>query len=69
MNKKSMASKKRHLSGPEGIVSAVIAQATFDALHGEKPDKVDALRYLRSTTYQAHLHALGVPSTWLPEPD
>ena len=68
MNKKSMAQLKRNLSGPEGLISAVIAQATFDALHGSKPDKVDALRYLRGNTYKAHLQALGVPETWLPDP-
>ena len=69
MNKKSLASKKRYLSGPKGIYSAVVAQATQDALYGEPEDKRSALRYLRSDYYRTHLQVLGVPDTWLPEPD
>lgn len=69
MNKNSLSRKRQKLSGPEGLYSAVIAQATQDALFGAKPDKVDALRYLRSDWYRSHLNALGKPPDWLPAPE
>ena len=69
MNKQQFARRTQKLSGPEGIVAAVVAQATRDALYGEEHDKRDALRYLRSDTYRSHLTALGLPDTWIPSPE
>ena len=61
--------KLKGLNGETGLITSVIAQATVDALRGEKVHKVDALRYLRSETYKSHLRMIDKPADWLPDPD
>ena len=57
------------LKGATGLVASVIAQAKKDALRGTPALKADALRYLRSSEYKAHLAMLSKPSDWLPADD
>ena len=61
--------KPKGLTGPSGLVTSVIAQATADALRGKPADKADALGYFRSTTYKSHLRILDKPDHWLPDPE
>ena len=61
--------KLKGLNGETGLITSVIAQATVDALRGKPVHKVDALRYLRSETYQSHLAMLNKPVDWLPKPE
>ena len=59
--------KPKGISGPDGLIGSVIGQAVNDALRGKPVHKVDALRYLRSETYQSHLAMLNKPVDWLPQ--
>ena len=55
------------LSGIDGLVSSVIAQAVKDSLRGDVRNRTDALRYLRSDVYQSHLRMLSLPGDWMPQ--
>ena len=57
------------VSGPEGVIAAVIKLAYQDAMKGNARNKADALRYLRSELHQADLQALGYPKTTRPNID
>lgn len=60
--------RARHkLSGPEGLIVAVIATATQDYCRGVEPHKRDALLFFGSRTYEHYLTWLGLPNRWLPE--
>ena len=65
MNKRDRRAKG--LNGPDGLIGSVISQARRDALFGAPAHRADALRYLRSTQYQAHLEMLNKPVDWLPQ--
>lgn len=56
------------LAGPGGLIAAVIAEATNDAMgFGGDANLISAWGYLASDTYQHHLHWLGLPDDWRPE--
>lgn len=61
--------KPAGLSGSSGLVAAIIAQATTDALRGKPASRADALEYFRGRggDYKRHLRMIDKPSDWLPQ--
>ena len=57
------------LSGPRGLIVAIIAHAARDALNASTPsrDKRSAINYFQSDEYQHHLQLLELPPEWMPE--
>lgn len=57
---------KQNLNGPQGLIVAIIDQATKDFKIGGRAAK-SAREYFDSDLYQHHLQVLGLPSDALPE--
>ena len=59
----------RKLSGPGGLILAVIAQAMKDAIDPAahcRLHREDAMQYFASDIYKHHLSLLDLPRDWLP---
>ena len=62
MDKKTIeVPRGKGVSGPTGLLTAVIATAVNDATGTDRKQKADSLRYFASDTYERHLDWLGVP--------
>ena len=68
---KTRATKLHHrrqkLNGPDGLLLAVIAVATTDALSANEAWRRSALVYFQSSEYRHHLGLLDLPPDWFPQ--
>lgn len=58
---------RKGLNGPEGLVIALIAQASKDALSTNCRQATDALSYFGGKWYQHHVTSLGLLPWYVPE--
>ena len=49
------------LTGERGLLTAVMSTAYKDIHYGKPDDRLDALTYFASGTFQQHADAIGIP--------